>query len=73
MELVKNKASGNYFIVLDDHTGGIDFLLITPEGKVRQLEQRLFGPLDIVDQKKPLWRRRLTELQLKKYEEYFDK
>ena len=73
MELVKNKASGKYFIVLDDDTGGIDFLLITPAGKVRRLERRLFDPLDIVDPKKPRWRHRLTELQLKKYEEYFDK
>ena len=73
MELVKNKASDKYFVVLDDDTGDIDLLLITPEGKVRQLERRLFGPLDIVDPKKPRWRHKLTELQLKKYEEYFDK
>jgi hypothetical protein len=73
VELVKNKASGKSFIVLDDDTGGINFLLITPEGKLRRLERRLFDPLDIVDPKKPLWRHRLTELQLKKYEEYFDK
>jgi len=73
VELVRNKASDKYFIVLDDDTGGIDLLLVTPEGKVRRLERRLFDPLDIVDPKKPRWRRRLTELQLKKYEEYFDK
>jgi len=72
VDLVKNKASGKYFIVLDD-TGGFDFLLITPEGKIMWLERRLFGPLDIVDPKKPLWRHRLTELQLKKFEEYLDK
>ena len=73
MELVKNKASDKYFIVLDDDTGGTDFHLITPEGKVRRLERCLFGPLNIVDPKKPRWRHGLTELQLKKYEEYFDK
>ena len=73
MELVKNKASDKYFVVLDDDTGGINFLLITPEGKLRRLERRLFDPLDIVDPNKPRLRHRLTELQLKKYEEYFDK
>lgn len=71
MDLVKNKASKKYFIVLDD-TEDVDFLLITPEGKVRRLEQRLFTPLDTVDPKKPPWRQRLTERQLKKYKEYID-
>jgi len=71
MELVMNKASGKYFIVLDD-TGGIDFLVITPVGKVMRLERHLFGPLDIVDHTKVRWRHRLTEPQLKKYEEFFD-
>lgn len=71
MELVRNKASAKYFIVLDD-TGGIDFLVITPEGKMRRLERRLFGPSDIVDPKKIRWRHLLTEPQLKKYKQYFD-
>ena len=71
MELVRNIASGKYFIVLDD-AEDINFLLITPEGKVRRIERRLFGLVDIVDPKNPLWRHRLTELQLKKYEEYLD-
>lgn len=71
MELVRNIASGKYFIVLDD-AEDINFLLITPEGKVRRIERRLFGLVDIVDPKNPLWRHRFTELQLKKYEEYLD-
>lgn len=72
VELVRNKASGRDFIFLDEDTDGTNFLLITPEGKVRRLEQRLFGPLDIVDPKKHRCRRRLTKLQLKKYKKYFD-
>jgi len=71
MELVRNKASGKYFIVLDD-TGGIDFLAITPEGKILLLERHLFGPSDIVDPMKDRWHHRLPEPQLEKYEEYFD-
>ncbi len=66
-----NKASGKHFIVLDD-TGGIDFLVITPEGKVLQLERHLFGPSDIVDPTKGRWRHRLPEPQLKKYNEHLD-
>ncbi len=71
MELVMNKASGKHFIVLDD-TGGIDFLVITPDGKVLLLERYLFGPSDIVNPTKDRWCHRLPEPQLKKYEEYFD-
>jgi len=43
VELVKNKASGKYFVLIDD-TGGTDFLVITPDGKVRRLERNLFAP-----------------------------
>ena len=73
MELVRNKASNKHFIVLDDDNEGIDFLLITPEGKIMRLERRLFDSLGIVDPKNSRWRNRLTEQQFKKYEEYFDK
>ena len=73
MELVRNKASNKHFIVLDDDNEGIDFLLITPEGKIMRLERRLFDSLGIVDPKNFRWRNRLTEQQFKKYEEYFDK
>ena len=72
MELVRNIASGKYFILLEGDPGGISFLLITPEGKVRQVEKRLFSLPDIVDHKTSLWRYNLTEQQLKKYAEYFD-
>ena len=72
MELVRNIASGKYFILLEDDPGGIHFLLITPEGKVRQVERRLFSLSDIVDRKPSLCRCNLTEQQLKKYEDYFD-
>lgn len=68
MELVKNKASGNPFIVLED-AGGAHFLLITPEGKIKSLERRLFDP--------PVWvgpeilkiEHDLTQSQVAKYEE----
>ncbi|WP_373498419.1 hypothetical protein [Desulfococcus sp.] len=71
MELVKNNASGKYFVVLDD-TGEDEFLVITPEGKVKRLERRLFGPRNIVDPKKTMRVRHLTPTQIDKYSEYLD-
>lgn len=69
MELVKNKASGKFFVVLDD-TGGSDFLLITPEGKIRRLERRLFDPQEIAESGKTLCRQQLTKSQIDMYAEY---
>ena len=59
MELVKNRASGKFFVVLDD-AGGPDFLLITPEGKIKRLERRLFSPQSVADTAKNLFKRRST-------------
>ena len=50
VELVRNIASGKYFILLEDKSGSANFLLITPTGKVRQIERRLFGLPNIFDQ-----------------------
>lgn len=72
MELVKNKASGKLFIVLDD-AGGDSFLLITPEGKIKSLERHLFGPLVGADQKDLKWRNQLTPAQMDMYAEYGEK
>lgn len=69
VELVKNKASGKYFVVLDDD-GNDDFLVVTPEGKIKRLERRLFGPRDIVDPQKTRRIRKLTQMQVDKYLEY---
>jgi len=66
MELVKNKASGKYFIVLD-YAGDNYLLLITPEGKIKRLERHLFGSLVVTDHK-DLWQHNhLTKDQLDKY------
>jgi len=72
MELVKNKASGSFFIVLDDG-GGNHFLLITPEGKIKSLERRLFGPLMALDHQDRKWKRHLTPAQMNIYQSYKDK
>lgn len=69
MELVKNKASGKSFIVLDDYED-TNFLLITPEGKVKRLDRHLFGPQIPVDPKKQPHSLKLTKTQMDKYQEY---
>lgn len=69
MELVKNKASGKFFVVLDD-TGEPDFLVITPEGKIRSLERRLFAPQDIADPGEVRFKHQLTKSQVDRYVEY---
>ena len=74
MRLVKNKASGKYFILLDyDDLQGTDFLLITPEGKIKRLERHLFDEtMDRFDSNETLLSHRLTEAQLGKYQEILD-
>lgn len=70
MELVKNKASGKSFIVLDDK-GDAHFLLITPEGKVKRLERSLFEPI-VVNPIKPKCDQNLTKIQMDTYAEHMD-
>ena len=71
MELVRNKASGKSFILLDD-PGSAHFLLITPEGRIKSLDRRLFGPEIVIDPRGPQWNLHLTQAQLDKYAEYQD-
>jgi hypothetical protein len=69
MELVKNKASGKSFIVLDDE-GDVNFLLITPEGKVKHLNRNLFETQIAVDSSNQYMNFKLTKSQMEKYNEY---
>lgn len=71
MELAKNKASGKLFVVLDD-TGGPNLLVITPEGKKRSLERRLFELIEMTDPAEALSKQKLTKSQVDLYLEYLD-
>ncbi len=71
MELVKNKASGKSFIVLDDIEDTY-FMLITPEGKVKRLKRHLFGPKGVVNPKAPQCEHKLTKLQMDQYSEHVE-
>jgi len=70
VELVRNKASGKFFVLLDD-AGGIDFLVVTPEGKIKRLERRLFDIQEVVDPQKARLNRNLTQPQVAVYSDYF--
>lgn len=70
MELVRNKASGKFFVVLED-TGGSDFLAVTPEGRIRRLERHLFDPQEeITDPEEAVFENKLTKSQVDLYAEY---
>lgn len=71
MELVRNKVTGKFFVVLDDN-GGPDFLVATPDGKVKRLNRHLFGAEDIADPEDIQLRQHLTAKQIHLYETYFD-
>jgi hypothetical protein len=69
MELAKNNASGKIFVVVDD-AGGAELLVITPDGKVKSLERRLFTVLDAMDPKYPQPDCGISKKQMDVYEGY---
>jgi len=71
MELVRNKASGQYFIIITDYENGMG-LMITPQGEVKGLELRLFDSVEAIDPEGALVDGLLTADQIDKYEEYLD-
>ena len=71
MELVKNKVSGRYFVVLDDSNDSC-FLVVTPEGKVKNLQRHLFDTDYLVDPLDMALQKIITKYQLDIYMEYFN-
>lgn len=71
MEIVKNKASGKHFIIINDHENGMG-LMITPQGEVKVLELQLFDHVEVIDPEGTLVDRRLTADQIDKCKEYLD-
>lgn len=70
MELVRNKASGKTFIVLED-LGEDEFLVITPDGKVKKLEKHLFSAMDGASAEISCINRHVSEAQVYIYCRYF--
>lgn len=71
MELVKNKASGKHFIIINDNENGTG-LMVTPQGEVKELKLQLFDHGEAIDPEGALGDRLLTAEQIEKYEEYLD-
>ncbi|MFZ7127403.1 MAG: hypothetical protein ACOWWM_14705 [Desulfobacterales bacterium] len=67
LDLFKNKASGRYFIAVDEIDDGI-LLMITPDGDLKPLEQRLFIGPEIKAQDDPEIQRLLNRKQIVKYQ-----
>ncbi len=71
MELIRNKVSGKFFILLDD-SGASDILVITPEGKLKRLKRYLFASQDFFDPEEAVRNKRLTRKQVEIYSELKD-
>ncbi len=68
MDIVRNKASGKYFIMITDYGDGKG-LLVTPQGELKSLELHLFDPPENVDPEEALENQMITENQVVKYNE----
>ena len=71
MDLFKNKASGKYFIHIED-VGNAEALFITPLGDLKFLELNLFASQESVDEDLLLRRGSVTQLQIERYHKYME-
>ena len=71
MNLFRNKASGKYFIHIEDVGNGAA-LFITPLGDLKFLELNLFSSQESVDEDFYLRRDLVTRLQVERYLKYME-
>jgi len=71
MEIVRNKASGKYFILITDYENGTG-LLVTPQGEVKRLELHLFDAAETIDPQGVFRDRLFSAEQIDKYKEYLE-
>ena len=69
MDIFKNKASGRYFIHIEDIEHG-EALFVTPVGELKVLELSLFESQEPVDEDSLLRRGLITQLQIERYYKY---
>jgi hypothetical protein len=69
MDIFKNKASGKYFIHIEDIENR-QALFVTPMGELKILELSLFKSQEPVDEDSFLKRGLITQLQVEKYHKY---
>jgi hypothetical protein len=65
LDLFKNKASGHYFVAVDELDDG-NLLMITPDGDLKPLEQRLFVGPEVKAHNDPAIPRLLNRNQMRK-------
>jgi hypothetical protein len=72
LKLYKNLASGRLFIGINEDIEEVDagLLLITPEGKIKRLEEHLFEQIDAAEDDRLA--RMLTAAQRDKHREVLD-
>ncbi len=68
MDIVRNKASGKYFIMITDYGDGKG-LLVTPQGELKSLELHLFDSPENVDPEKALQKQMVNKNQIDRYNE----
>lgn len=68
MDVYKNKASGKYFICVNELGNG-RALLITPLGAIKPLDLSLFHDHELLDSVDPLSNGIISPQQLERYEE----
>ena len=71
MDIYKNKASGKYFIHVEDTNQG-KALFITPQGEIKSLELSLFESLESMDEDCFLQRGLISQLQAERYHKYVE-
>jgi len=71
MDLFKNKASGKYFIHIEEFGNG-EALCITPLGDLKFLELNLFESQESVDEDLYLRRGLVSQLQVERYHKYME-
>jgi hypothetical protein len=69
MDIFKNKASGKYFIHIEDIENG-ESLFVTLLGELKILEVSLFESQEHVDEDSLLRRGLITQLQVERYHKY---
>ena len=69
MDIYKNKASGKYFIHVEDTEKG-KAIFITPQGEIKTLELSLFEILESMDEDCFLKRGLISQIQVERYHKY---
>jgi hypothetical protein len=69
LDIFKNKASGKYFIQIEDKDNE-EALFVTPLGELKILELSLFESEESVDEESLLRRGFITQLQVEKFHKY---